>query len=112
MAGGGALRPEHAAGLELSEALDAQLRAGHADADAFVERAFDLDARAGLLVDAPEQRVALAVVGLELPHPALEVAEVERAGQLHRSGSRARSPRPANHAAPALASSQKGMNVP
>src|SRR5207244_13224639 len=106
---GGGRRGVVPARLELLQLAYLELRAGHADAEsALVEQTLDFHARPALRVDAAEQRVALSVLGLELPEAALEVAKFKGSAHFHRSGSRASSPRPTTQATIALASSQNG----
>src|SRR5438552_3992471 len=98
---------------ELAHAGDAQLRAGHPDPEAFVERAFHFHAGSlhRLQLSArPDQLVALAVVGAEPVEAALETDVLHRPGHLHRSVSRARSPRPTIQTKIALASSHTGVS--
>src|SRR5882762_2032195 len=105
--------PDAAAGLNLAQLLHPELRAGHPDAEAFVERAFDLHPRALRrleLVPGADERVPLAVVAVQPPQASLQIDELDGARDLHRSGSRANSPRQTAHATTAPARSQNGMS--
>src|SRR6267378_2351834 len=105
--------PDAAARLNLAQLLHPELGAGHPDPEAFVERAFDLHPRAlGRLelVPGADERVLLAVVAVQPPQASLQIDELDGARDLHRSGSRANSPRPTAHATTAPARSQNGIS--